>query len=342
MSKKSYEISTLETFPELVEQTNSLIESSFGYQNPYRFAADFAPLAGPHNFKNRHILFNPLTKTVLAHIGCHPRLFIWEGEVIPVVLIGGIAVDESERGQGLFKDMFLRVMAHYHSQCAFFLLWSDKHELYAKYDFYLAGRQWCYRVPGEDCKGELAQLNSLSPDVILEMNQLYQNTVNRRAFSPLRDSDDWERLKPVSSTELRLLKKHGKLSGYYFKNKGMDLAGVVHDWAHEEGVVGLLRDSGSPGVIWASENVEVPDHVLQDLQLVGLWRTNTHPMALKKLSGLLEGASVEWSDPYFVVKHSRGNYRLLPNDLIEEIFGNGKHGIRSRVLPVWIGGLDSI
>ena len=342
MSINDYEIGTLATFPEFAEQTDSLIEKAFGYQNGHHFAADFAPLAGTHNFQNRHILFEINSHKVVGHIGCHPRAFCWNGEVIPVLLIGGIAIAETAQGQGLFKEMFLRVLAQYHSQCAFFLLWSDKHELYSKYDFYLAGRQWCYRAAGFEAHGDKVTLKDLSPSVLQEMQKLYQQTVNQSTFSPLRDGDDWKHLKAVTSSELRLLKEKDKLKGYYFRNKGMDLSGIVHDWAHVDGVAGLLRDAGAPGVIWAAENIVVDDEVMQDLQQVGLWRANTHPMALKKLSVLLDGAQVDWADPYFTVKSERGHFRLKAIDLLEEVFGHGKHGLRKSVLPVWVGGLDSI
>lgn len=339
--EKTFDFAQLSTFPELAEQTNLLVEEAFGYRNNHRFSADFAPLAGPHNFQNRHILLDPSTKHVVAHIGCLPRLFCWGGEVIPVVLIGGIAVDESTRGQGHFKEMFLRVLALYHSQCAFFLLWSDKHELYAKYDFILAGRQWCYRSVGAQ-RGEATTLTQLSETDFKQVKQLYRSCVNQHSFSPLRDDEDWEHVKAVTSSHLYLLRQDQQVTGYYFRDKGMDLEGIVHDWAHRDGVLGLLRDAGNPGVIWAAENAPVADEVMQDLQQVGLWRANSHPMALKKISGLLDGASVECQDTTFIVKNGRGTFRLSPNDLIEEIFGHGKHGLRSQILPVWVGGLDSV
>lgn len=342
MPQQTYEFSNLSTFPELIEQTNLLIETAFGYQNGHKYAADFAPMSGEHNSQHRHILFDPATKEVVAHIGCLPRNFCWNGEVIPVILIGGIAVSESSRGQGLFREMFIRVLSLYHSQCAFFLLWSDKHEMYAKYDFYLAGRQWCYRAPHGNNLGIRSSMSTISQETLDSMNELYVRTVNQKTFSPLRDKEDWSHIKEITSTELYLLEKNETLQGYYFRNKGMDLEGIVHDWAHEDGVTGLLRDSGNPGVIWAAENAPVDDDVLQDLQLVGLWRPNTHVMALKKISILLEGAEVRWKEPYFIVKTQNGSYNLTAPDLLEEIFGHGKYGIRSSQLPVWVGGLDSV
>lgn len=342
MPQQSYEFSNLSTFPELTEQTNLLIETAFGYQNGHKYEVDFAPLVGTHNAQNRHILFDPSSKEVIAHIGCHLRSFCWNGEVIPVVLIGGIAVSEASRGLGLFKEMFIRVLSHYHSQCAFFLLWSDKHEMYAKYDFYLAGRQWCYRAQKGSNLGTKTSISSVSNETIEKMSKLYQQNVNQSTFSPLRDNEDWSHIKQITSAELYLIKKDERIKGYYFRNKGMDLNGIIHDWAHEDGVVGLLNDAGNPGVIWAAENVPVNDDILQDLQLVGLWRPNSHPMALKKISVLLEGAEVQWREPYFIVKTNDGSFNLTALDLLEEIFGHGKHGIRSSQLPVWIGGLDSI
>ncbi len=342
MVEKTYQYATLDAFPELADQTDQLIERGLNYLPPHRFAVDFAPLAGPQNLRNRHVLLDPTSGEVVAHVGCLVRSFCWEADVVPVAMLGGISVDESLRGQGLFHELFMRVLTHYHSQCAFFLLWSDKHEMYAKYGFQLAGRQWCYLTPGEGMRGETTRLANVDDATLAEMALLYRRTVNRSAFSPLRDAADWEALKSIRSSELRLLKENGRLRGYYFRGKGMDLEGIVHDWAHEEGVAGLLKDAGAPGVVWAAENVPVDDETRQDLQLVGLWRPNTHPMALAKLSVLLGGAEVMWQDPYFMVRSQKGTFRLRGEELLEEIFSYGKHGVRAQGIPVWVGGLDSI
>jgi predicted N-acetyltransferase YhbS len=342
VTENTHEFVQLSVIPEMAEQADQLVEKAFGYVLPCRFRTDFAPLAGAHNLSHRYVLLDRTSQTVVAHVGVNLRSFIWEAETVPVAFLGGIAVDESVRGLGLFHRMFVNVIARYESQCAFFLLWSDKHDMYEKYGFHLAGRQWCYRVPGNDARGSLVRYSELSATTREWMASLYRDTINQRTFSPLRDVDDWRHIGEITSAELRLTGDPARPTGYYFLGKGMDLGGVVHDWAHEDGLEGLLRDSGAPGVVWAAQNADVGDHVRQDLQQLGLWRPNTHAMALQKFSLLLEGAHVTWTYPHFHVRNGRGSWKLLPQELLDEMYSYGAHGLRPQGVPVWVGGLDSV
>jgi predicted N-acetyltransferase YhbS len=342
MEDKSYELARLDTLPELVDETNQLIEKSFAYQESEQFAVDFFPLAGLHNLNHRHVLIEGGSRRVVAHIGVSQKSFCWGADVVPVAFLGGIAVAEDRRGQGLFHRLLVNVVSRYESQCAFFLLWSEKHDMYHKYGFHLAGRQWCYRMPGETPQGHVAIYEELPVATKLWMADLYRRKVNQSCFSPLRDAQDWSHIAEMRSATLRLTGARDKPTGYYFTGKGMDLGGIVHDWAHEEGVAGLIRESGSPGMIWAAHNVPVDDEVRQDLQQVGLWKPNTHGMALQKISLLLGGATVTWDFPHFHVRSDKGSWKLLPEELLDEVFSYGTHGIRSSGVPVWVGGLDSV
>lgn len=342
MEENSYELAQLDTLPGLVDETNRLVEKSFSYQDSEQFSVDFLPLAGAHNLKNRHILIESGTRRVVAHLGVSQRSFCWKADIVPVTLIGGIAVAEELRGQGLFHRMLVSVISRYESQCALFLLWSDKHDMYHKYGFHLAGRQWCYRRLGKTAEGQLVKYKQLSESTKSWMADLYRRHVNQKCFSPLRDTQDWSLISDMTSTQLRLTGPIDKPTGYYFTGKGMDLGGIVHDWAHEEGVTGLLRESGSPGMIWAAHNEPVDDEIRQDLQQVGLWKLNTHPMAMQKISLLLDGAEVKWDFPHFHIRSERGSWKLLPEELLDEVFSYGTHGIRSSGVPVWVGGLDSV
>jgi predicted N-acetyltransferase YhbS len=336
VSTKSYEYARLDAFPELTDQTNSLIEEAFAYQKNFKFSVDFAPLAGPQHAHQRHILIDPASSTVVAHVGTRLKNFVWQGETIPVVMLGGIAVSEAERGQGLFQLLFERVLSTLHSQCALFILWSDKHEMYRKWHFHLAGKQWCYRTTVPEKVHSIERLIDLTTQERDSLAALYRQHVNQHCFSPLRDASDWNDLAEITSTELIRMK-----SGYAFRGKGMDLQGVLHDFAHSEGVTGVAEELGNAGVIWAAKNESVPDEVLQDLQQVGLWRPNTHPMALRKLS-LLLGLELNYRDDRFVVERNGVALRMDAEELLDEIFNYGKHGLRSDSVPVYIGGLDSI
>lgn len=336
MSTKSYEYARLDAFPELADQANSLIEAAFAYQKNFKFSVDFAPLAGPQHNHQRHILIDPTSSAVVAHVGTRLKSFVWQGETIPVVMLGGIAVAESERGQGLFQLLFERVLSTLHSQCALFILWSDKHELYRKWHFHLAGKQWCYRTTTAEKPHSIERLKDLSTTEREKLATLYRQQVNQHFFSPLRDESDWNDLADITSAELIRMKE-----GYAFRGKGMDLQGILHDFAHVNGVNGVTEELGNAGVLWAAKNEMVPDEVLQDLQQVGLWRPNTHPMALRKLSHLL-GLEINYRDDRFVVERQGVSIKMDAEELMDEIFNYGKHGLRPDGIPVYVGGLDSI
>jgi len=327
----------LDALPELAAQADSLIEEAFAYQKNFKFSVDFAPLTSPRNHHNRHVLVDTASQRVLAHVGLSPRNFVWDGEVIPVALLGGIAVAPGLRGQGLFQLLFERVLAQAQSQCAFFLLWSDKHELYEKWDFHLAGKQWCYRAaPAKESLAPATKLEALPRDERERLAAIYRTSINRRYFSPLRDETDWDELCRITSADLHLFKE-----GYAFRNKGMDLTDVFHDLAHAEGIEALLPALYGHGQIWAPENLPVADDIYVDLQQVGLWKPNHHPMALRKLSHLL-GLEVNFRDGRFCVDRDGLLIKLRAEELLAELFNYGNHGLRKEAIPIYIGGLDSI
>ncbi|MBY0516146.1 MAG: GNAT family N-acetyltransferase [Bacteriovoracaceae bacterium] len=336
MTFHTYEYARLDAFPEFIDQTNSLIEEAFSYQKNFKFNVDFAPLTNTKNARNRHLLIDKSKHKVIAHVGARHKNFVWQGEVIPVTLLGGIAVDSEYRGQGLFQILFEKVLAQLQSQCAFFLLWSDKHELYNKWDFYLAGKQWCYRSLKPSTQIQSTLYKDISKDQKEKMAVHYRQFVNQNYFSPLRDDTDWEEFNEITSSDLLLTPE-----GYAFKNKGMDLQGILHDFAHSNGVTGLLHELGNEGVLWSAKNEIVEDDILQDLQLVGLWKPNTHSMALKKLSHLL-GFELHFRDNMFVVDKDDQTLKMNAEDLLNEIFNYGNFGLRKDNVPVYIGGLDSI
>ena len=337
MSEKYYEFASLSAFPELESQANLLIEEVFAYTKKYSFKTDFAPLTSHRNLSQRFVLIDSSRMEVVAHIGTRMRDFLWNTDTIPVCMIGGVAVKKELQGRGIFKSLMERTIATLESQCAFFLLWTDKHEMYEKWGFYLAGKQWCYRTntPAslESHKTLYSKLNQEEQKTI---QSLYKKEINARYFSPLRNEDDWQDIADITSSDLYVFE-----NGYYFKNKGMDLQDVVHESVTTQSINQLLKVIGDKAQLWHPLNQPVDDHVQQDLQLVGLWRINKHSMALKKIS-LLLGAKVETHDWDFCVKHDGRNYSLKSHELLEEIFGYGNFNLRKDSVPLFISGLDSI
>jgi predicted N-acetyltransferase YhbS len=336
MANSPYEYARLDVLPELEAQANSLIEEAFAYQENFKFSVDFAPLTSPDNSRNRYIVLDTANQSVVAHIGAKIRNFVWQGEAIPVVMLGGIAVKETLRGQGIFQALFERVLHELRSQCAFFVLWSDKHDLYRKWEFHLAGKQWCYRTT-EKSKDLIAQRYcDLGPNDKNRIQTFYRQLINQHFFSPIRDDKDWSDIENITSSRLFLFE-----NGYAFEGKGMDLQGIVHDTAHTKGVSGVLNELGDVGVVWSAVNETVSDEIMQDLQQVGLWHINSHPMALRKISHLV-GREVNYRDGIFIADKEGVPVRLNSEELLDELFNYGKHGLLKEAIPVYIGGLDSI
>lgn len=337
MSDKYYEFASLSAFPELEAQANSLIEEVFAYSENHSFKIDFAPLTSQRNLSQRFILIDSSRMEVVAHIGTRMRDFIWNKETIPVCMIGGVAVKKELQGRGIFKSLMERTISSLESQCALFLLWTDKHEMYEKWSFYLAGKQWCYRT---NSAASIESRKTLYRDLNLgeqkKVQDLYRTEINNKYFSPLRDDDDWLDIAQITSSDLYMFNE-----GYFFKNKGMDLQDVVHECVTSLSMNNFLKVVGNKAQIWHPLNQAVDDDVQQDLQQVGLWRLNKHQMALKKISHLL-GAKVETQDWDFLVKHEGRNYSLKSHELLEEIFGYGNFNIRNESVPLYISGLDSI
>jgi len=337
MSEKYYEFTNLSAFPELEDQTNLLIEEEFSYSKNHSFKTDFAPLTSKRNLPNRYVLIDSAAMKVVAHIGVRMRDFIWMGETIPVCMIGGVAVKKELQGKGIFKSLMNQIITMHESQCAFFLLWTDKHEMYEKWDFYLAGKQWSYRTNTET-QTHLKKLvyKELSENDQLKIQEYYKDYINEKYFSPLRDSEDWNDIAQITSSDLFMIK-----DGYFFKNKGMDLQNVVHECVSKLSINEMMKLVGSNSQLWHPMNQPVDDHILQDLQLVGLWKINKHSMALKKVSHLL-GHKVETQDWDFSVKVNGTPFVLKSHELLEEIFGYGNFNIRKDSIPLYISGLDSI
>jgi predicted N-acetyltransferase YhbS len=337
MDNKTYEFSNLSSFPELEGQANSLIEEVFAYTKNNSFEIDFAPLTSERNRNHRFILIDSTTMQVVAHIGCRLRNFIWQAETYPVCMLGGVAVHPSFQGQGLFSSLMQKIIQTMESQCAFFLLWSDKHEMYEKWEFYLAGKQWCYRSAHEsNYHFQKALLKDISPEIKKRIHANYRQFINTRFFSPLRDEEDWKELENITSSDLYFDEQ-----GYHFKNKGMDLTNVIHEIASPENVSALMDKIGNKGTLWYPLNEQVNDDIMMDLQLVGLWKINRHPMALAKLTHLL-GYSIEVQDHQFIVTKNSQKYLLHPHELLEELFGYGNYSLRKQSIPIFISGLDSI
>ena len=135
---QNLQLISLDKIPELKAQTIQLIESEFGYVNPNSFEIDFAPLHTTNNLQNCWILYDEKNQKVIAHIGLLPQKIFIRNQEYPIIFLGGIVVGKQHRGKGLFTILMRHIIEKYSRSCAFFLLWSDKQELYKKFNFFSA------------------------------------------------------------------------------------------------------------------------------------------------------------------------------------------------------------
>ncbi len=248
---------TLAKSPEYYKDTIALIEKSFDYKGNNSFEEDFWPLINPHNHKRCHIVLDKEKKKVICHIGLKKREIRSGGKKYPIALLGGIVTDEEYRGKGIFKKLFHEVINKFIDQVAFFLLWTEKSDLYQKYDFFEFGTviQTGLKnlTEGEALTHGFVKtdFSSLNEEDLLQVKRLYAHNFNKY-ISLNRRTRDWEILKGIKSADFYIKRNdRGEISLYFFINKGHDLSGVIHECSffNDEEMLEKL----SPYKLWLPE-----------------------------------------------------------------------------------------
>lgn len=232
--------------PEYVKETVKLIEKEFGYDESHSFAVDFYPLM---NQKNHHQCFIAIeNKKVIAHLGVLIRKIPFNNGSLSIAMYGGIAVDQSMQGRGVFKKLFNHVLSQY-KEIGLHLLWSEKTELYRKFNF----------IPAIEMNEYLPQQTKHSFKVlrssIKEIDEAQLNTIKNLynqndELRIKRDDEHWSDLKKIESTDLYLIYNGNELINYFLMNKGADLTGIIHEYGHiNEEQLSLFQNYGS---IWTT------------------------------------------------------------------------------------------
>lgn len=255
MGKNFPAIKTLKQVPHLKEKTLQLIENSFGYTTPHAFAVDFAPLIDESNLQNCFILESEEEK-VIAHIGVREVSLNINEHEHRVAMLGGIAVNENERGKGYYQQMMSYILADKRDEVAFFLLWSDQEELYKKFGFHLCGQQYELTQKGEGSGFEKTKYHLLAQKEKEDIHSLYLNSFCTNYLSVSRDTKNWEILNHLSSADLYIRRKGKKISDYFFMNKGQDLTGIIYEYASSAALKELLQEIRSYGKVWSAIPVE--------------------------------------------------------------------------------------
>jgi hypothetical protein len=261
ISYKACKIKTLSEFPEYKAQLNSLIENELGYIFPYHYEVDFYPLMNEKNHHQLYMLFHQ--EKLIGHIGVIKKTIINQSKSIPALFIGGIVIEKSFQGLGLFKDFFSDVLSKY-DDISVKLLWSDKHELYNKFGFYLKGIQYEYQQNTNQQIYKLKKMSELDANDKKFLKQSYDTYIqNKIALS--RTDADWENIFMIESCEVIFIND----VGYAIRNKGMDLNNIIHEVCHpelEKNIPSIL----SYGTLWTTEFIRHFNPVKQGVALIKL------------------------------------------------------------------------
>jgi predicted N-acetyltransferase YhbS len=249
MGKTFPQVISLREKPSCFEGAIRLIENSFQYSSNQSFVIDFAPLMDASNHHNCFLLVDE-NEYVLAHVGVKERTMRLNGKDFNICMLGGIAVDENQRGKGFFQKIFQDVLAEKRSNSSFFLLWSDQEKLYSKYGFSLCGGQ--YELAHKRTPQNLTRtsFSALTPEHQWQLKALYQNSFKEKYQTLERSSSDWELISKIHSADLFIEQKDGQLSSYFFVNKGQDLEGIVYEYGSSGDWKELLEQACSLGKVW--------------------------------------------------------------------------------------------
>lgn len=324
-------LTNLTESPVYYGDTINLIEKSFSYSSDNKFEVDFYPLINKANHSHCHILV--VENKVVAHVGVLLKTITLDDNEFKIAMYGGIAVDEEQRGKGYFKKIFLEVLNIYKDNCVH-LLWSDKLELYEKFNFHPGIEQIEYNESLEDAFGfEPSSLKELSQVDLMSMDSIYSSQEDIRID---RSINDWKTLSNITSTQLYIKRENGIISNYFFIGKGEDLNGVIIE-------VGSFKDFEEIknfGVVWSPEEVSYDGDILY----AGVIRIGEHKSFTDFIKTYTDNEIqiTNINDEVINFSFEDNNFTLSHSEFITGVFGPSKFDELTNLYPLYISGLDSI
>jgi len=342
VGKKFPLITNLKEKPSCFSKTIQLIEKSFKYDGPQSFIKDFAPLVAPENHQNCYILIDE-NENVLAHIGVKEKNISVNGKNFLVSLLGGIAVDETQRGKGHFQTLMQDVLAEKRSDSAFFLLWSDLEKLYQKFGFYLCGDQFELSETNGEKNFVKTKYFSLSSQEKKDVHFLYENSFCKTYLTLKRDDEDWKSIEAIESADLYIKKEHEKITSYFFMNKGQDLSGVIYEYADLKDLKKFMQEIRCYGKVWMGAPLLETDNIqFQFFMSPGDTKLlSSFINELTKGQILIRDINIMKQEVYF--DFGGEVLALETQDFLRGIFGPGifeELGVELK--PIFLSGLDSI
>lgn len=317
-------LTNLETDPDYYEDTISLIESAFGYKEDHSYDVDFYPLMSKSNWPNNYVVIDK--DEVVAHTGVLKKKISLTKEH-HLAFIGGVAVREDYRGQGLASKLLNHALKE-HSSTALHVLWSEKTELYEKFGFWPCVELYsCPKTEG------YSQFKKIVPTEAewKELERLYNSSNEVRVK---RESNDWDQIKKIKSADVYTKEKSGSIENYFVMNKGMDLNGIVHEY----GSLDDAKEIMTHGNLWASKNVESSTPLFGSLIKIG--ELNAFKSFVSEFTkGALEIEAIVQEVRF---KFKGELYSLTQEEFLQGIFGPGRLEELGEIPKLFISGMDSV
>lgn len=318
---------TLAATPELYKDYIKVIESSFHYQDSNHFDVDFYPLMKEANWHNCYCIVDQ--NQVVATIACLPREIIIHQKKFQILLIGGISVKEQNRGQGLFSKLFNLVLSLY-KNATFHLLWSDKLDLYKKYSFHPCFQIYHYKA---------SKSSDSSFKVISNTNLIKDIDQNLDEIRLKRDESYWNDISKITSTNLFIKETNGIIKNYFFKDKGQDLKGTIHEYGHidSQELASMLchADVWTPHLFEGFENRLIYGALLR----VGNKELFSNFIE-SYTNNLIDVKNITEKNVTFIFNHQE--HKIFQQDFLTGILGPNRFQELEKIKPIFITGLDSI
>ena len=228
------EIKTLNKIQKKKDQLLRLIEESFNYKEGHSFEIDFAPLFTKKNEEHLYVLLDK--NTIIGHIGCLPKKLLYKDMSTDILMIGGICIHKEYRGKGLFKKLMNHVLENYSKKVSMFMLWGNEKELYEKYHFYFSGLLFQGKAENNNPRFNKTTYSQVSTQIKDKIKNYYQK-LSERYWIIQRTDEDWKTIENITSAHLYL---NNDENTFFFKNKGLDLQGIVYE-AYGENLDELLN-----------------------------------------------------------------------------------------------------
>ncbi len=210
---------------------NQLVSGAFSYPAGHYFFEDF-PIWKSEEVTRLGIFHH---STLLSHVGIRFTHIKTKQGSDPVALIGGVATQETARGQGLSTRLLQEAIRRIDEKnCSWSFLWGSEHDFYGKLGYHLAGVQ---------CRALIADL-SITPsplrakEIKLGLNEsIFQDFIRRPLGIQFSERDrSW-------------FFRHRSVQWLYLENpfaylaygRGIDLNHMVHEMGGDrEGIQKLL------------------------------------------------------------------------------------------------------